>query len=295
MRWGPRMHWGARMRPGLALLLALAVAACGSTLPDPAEGPVVTVAPLVQPPAIGRAQARAYSAIVVDVRSGRVLHSTASNELRFPASLTKMMTLFIVFEEIKSGRLSLNDNFDVSSYAASRPPAKIGVKAGSTIRVRDAITAMAVKSGNDVATVIAENLSGSEERFALRMNRAAQSLGLTRTRFTNASGLPDSGQVTTARDMAQLGRVLKTRHPGLSRFFGTAEFTYNGRRFRNTNRLIGKVSGVDGIKTGYIRAAGYNLVASAKRGRRNIIVVVIGGKSGRDRNERVERLIERYL
>ncbi|MEM6664853.1 MAG: D-alanyl-D-alanine carboxypeptidase family protein [Pseudomonadota bacterium] len=283
------------MRPGLALLLALAVAACGSTLPDPAEGPVVTVAPLVQPPAIGRAQARAYSAIVVDVRSGRVLHSTASNELRFPASLTKMMTLFIVFEEIKSGRLSLNDNFDVSSYAASRPPAKIGVKAGSTIRVRDAITAMAVKSGNDVATVIAENLSGSEERFALRMNRAAQSLGLTRTRFTNASGLPDSGQVTTARDMAQLGRVLKTRHPGLSRFFGTAEFTYNGRRFRNTNRLIGKVSGVDGIKTGYIRAAGYNLVASAKRGRRNIIVVVIGGKSGRDRNERVERLIERYL
>lgn len=277
-------------------LLALGLVACGSKLPPPPDAEVLdeNLTTVVALPA-GPAAARSFSSMVVNARTGRVLYENNAQDLRYPASLTKMMTLFLVFEEIEAGRMSLNDDLWVSPNAAAKPPAKIGLRAGSTIKVREAIQALAVKSANDVAAVIAENLAGSEAAYAERMTKTAHKIGMTQTRFVNASGLPDTRQVTTARDMAILGRALKTRHPRHSRYFASREFVYNGRRFKSTNRLLGKVAGVDGIKTGYIRASGYNLVASANRGRKSIIVVVIGSTSGTARNDEVERLIERYL
>ena len=274
----------------------LVLAGCGSnlkSLPD-SLAPSLSTATIKAPPK-GPAKARAYAAMVIDVNSGKILFEKNAEDLRYPASLTKMMTLFLLFEDIKAGRISTTSRLKVSRNAASKPPTKIGVRAGTTIRVEDAMRALAVKSANDVATVVAENLAGSEQAFAARMTKMAQSLGMTRTRFVNPSGLPDTRQVTTARDMAILGRALKRRHPRYSRHFSAREFRYAGRRYKATNKLLGKVRGVDGIKTGYIRLSGYNLVASASRGRKRIIVVVIGGKSGRSRNAHVTELIERYL
>jgi len=277
----------------------LALAGCGSApklLPDVIAPSLESTSAATLPTrSIGPAQARAYAAMVVDVKTGKVLFEENATSIRYPASLTKMMTLFLLFEDLKSGKITSNTPLRVSKYAASKPPSKIGVKAGSTIRVRDAAQALAVKSANDVATVVAENLGGTEAAFAKRMTRTARALGMTQTRFVNPSGLPDKRQVTTARDMAILGRALKLRHPRYSRYFSAREFTYGGRKFRATNRLLGKVRGVDGIKTGYIRLSGFNLVASAKRGRKHIIVVYIGGASGRSRNTQVTRLIEKYL
>ncbi|MEM6615328.1 MAG: D-alanyl-D-alanine carboxypeptidase family protein [Pseudomonadota bacterium] len=286
------------MRTFLFAVLTLALAACtaaGPSLPEAPDAditPAVITQPLTGSP--GAARARAPASIVVDARTGRVLYEQSSNSLRYPASLTKMMTIFVAFEEIKAGRLSLDTPLTVSSYAAGRPPSKIGVRAGSTVLLRDAIQAMAVRSANDMAAIVAENISGSEAAFADYMTRTAKTLGMNRTRFVNASGLPDRRQVTTARDMAILSRALKTRHRRLSRYFAQRSFTYRGRTYRATNRLLGRVDGVDGIKTGYIRAAGYNLAASATRNGRSIIVVVIGGRSGSARNAEVTRLIERY-
>ncbi|MEM8811422.1 MAG: D-alanyl-D-alanine carboxypeptidase family protein [Pseudomonadota bacterium] len=280
----------------LALTILLAACASGKstdTLPS-SPVPAFNVAAITTPPT-GPAEPRAYAAMVVDAKSGKVLFEQDSEELRYPASLTKMMTLFLVFEDVKAGKLSFNTPLRVSRNAASRPPSKIGVKAGSTILVRDAVRALAVKSANDVAAVIAENLAGSEEAFARRMTRTAQALGMTKTRFVNASGLPDQRQVSTARDMAILGRALKLRHPRYSRYFSARDFTYNGRRYRATNKLLGTVRGVDGIKTGYIRLSGFNLVASVNRGNKHLLVVVFGGKTGRSRDAHVTELIERYL
>lgn len=286
------------MRVLLLVISLFALTACGAApklLPD-ISNPTLASATANSPTrSIGPAKARAYAAMVVDVKSGEVLFEENAESIRYPASLTKMMTLFLLFEDIKAGKVSSNTQLKVSKYAASKPPSKIGVKAGSTIRVKDAAQALAVKSANDVATVIAENLGGTEKAFALRMTRTARALGMTQTRFVNPSGLPDKRQVTTARDMAILGRALKLRHPRYSRFFSAREFRYGGKRFRSTNKLLGKVKGVDGIKTGYIRLSGFNLVASAKRGRKHIIVVYIGGSSGRSRNAAVTKLIERYL
>jgi len=278
---------------------ALVLAGCGSApklLPEVATPELETTASISpQAAEIGPATPRAYSAMVVDLKTGAVLHEENAQAVRYPASLTKMMTLFLLFEDIKAGKISSNTAFKVSQNAASKPPSKLGLKPGETIRARQAAQALAVKSANDVATVVAENLSGTEQAFAIRMNRTARALGMTQTRFVNPSGLPDTRQVSTARDMAILGRALKLRHPRYSRFFSAREFRYGGRNYKATNKLLGKVRGVDGIKTGYIRLSGYNLVASAKRGRKQIIVVVIGGKSGRARNAQVTKLIERYL
>ncbi|MEP3275491.1 MAG: D-alanyl-D-alanine carboxypeptidase family protein [Stappiaceae bacterium] len=281
----------------LTCLVALTLTGCvGAKLPPLPEDDVdVSQTTFSYAAPVGRATAKAYSAIVVNAKSGRILHEENAGDLRFPASLTKMMTLYLLFDEISAGRLSFSDTLEVSKNAASQPPAKIGLKEGTTFTVLQAAQAMAVKSGNDVAMAVAENLAGSEAAFASRMNRKAASLGLTRTHFVNASGLPDSGQVTTARDMAILGRALKTRHARYSRFFKATEFVYNGKKFRATNRLLGKVRGVDGIKTGYIRLSGYNLAASVNRGGKRLIVVVMGAPSGKERNEEVTRLIEEYL
>jgi D-alanyl-D-alanine carboxypeptidase len=236
-----------------------------------------------------------YAAIVVDAESGEVLHAENADALRHPASLAKMMTLYILFGEVAAGRFSLDDPLPVSAHAARQPASKLGLKAGQTIRIRDAIGAIAVRSANDVAVVVAEAISGSEAAFAERMTRTAQALGMSSTRFTNASGLPDPAQVTTARDMAVLARALQTGFPGEYSVFSRRSFAYDGRTHESTNKLLGVVDGVDGIKTGYIRASGYNLAASARRGGKRIIVIVFGGRSGAARDAQVAALVEEYL
>ena len=236
-----------------------------------------------------------YAAIVVDAKSGKVLFERYADAKRYPASLTKIMTLFIVFEELEAGRLKLDTPLKVSAYAAGRPPSKIGFKPGQTIRVKDAILALVTKSANDVAATVAENISGSQSAFAQRMTRTARAIGMRNTRFANASGLPDNRQVTTARDMALLGRAIQDRFPKYYTYFKTRSFKYRGRTYSNHNKLLGRVKGVDGIKTGFIRASGFNLVSSVKRDNRHIVAVVMGGRSGATRNAHMTDLIQTYL
>lgn len=270
-----------------ALLAATMLAGCQATATNPIS--IVAAAYAPQKPI-----ARGKSALVMDANTGVVLHAVNADSPRYPASLTKLMTLYILFEEIGTSKLSLNTPLTVSAEAASQPPTRIGLQAGSTITVRDAIRALAVKSANDVAVVVAERLSGSEAAFAARMSKRARALGLSRTRFGNATGLPDGGNVTTARDMAKLARLIKVRFPRYQANFRARSFTYNGRTFEATNELLGAVSGVDGLKTGYIRASGYNLVATANRSGRRLIVVVIGGTSKAARDSEVTALIETF-
>ncbi len=246
-------------------------------------------------PILGQAEARARATLVVDVNTGRVLFEDRADALRFPASLTKLMTLQLVFDAIEQGQLTMMTPLTVSENAASQPPTKLGVKAGTSLRVRDAVAALSIKSANDVAMVVAENLAGSEEAFVARMNARASQLGMRRTRFVNASGLPDTGQISTARDMAILARNIRLRHRQYARYFRATAINYEGKRLKATNKLIGKVAGVDGMKTGYVRMSGYNLIATAKRGSRDIIVVYFGGRTGSARNAEVTTLIERYL
>ena len=244
----------------------------------------------------GPAKARqAFATIAIDARSGEVLYARNADSRRFPASLTKIMTLYLLFEDVQAGRLKLDSRLRVSKYAAGKPPSKLGLKPGQTIRVRDAIRALVTKSANDVAATVAENLSGSESAFAKRMTRKARSLGMTRTTFRNASGLPNKHQVTTVRDMATLALRIHRDFPSYYKYFSLRKFSYKGRRYRNHNRLLGKVSGVDGIKTGYTRASGFNLVSSARRGKKRVIAVVVGAKSGGSRNRYMTSLIDRMF
>jgi D-alanyl-D-alanine carboxypeptidase len=236
-----------------------------------------------------------YAALVVEADSGKVLHAVNADQLRYPASLSKMMTLYVLFEEIESGRLRLDSTLHVSARAAGQPPSKLGLKAGSTISVADAIPGIAVKSGNDVAAVVAENISGSEGAFAERMTRTAHRIGMQNTIFRNASGLPDPAQMTTARDMAILARALQQRFPRFYPVFSQRTFTYQGRSYPSTNKLLGQVPGLDGVKTGYIRASGYNLATSVRRDGKRIIVVVFGGPTGAARDAQVTALVDEYL
>ncbi|WP_417686091.1 D-alanyl-D-alanine carboxypeptidase family protein [Roseibium sp.] len=285
-------------RVGALTLAGMLLASC-QTAPQPSPQTAAAV-PAAQPSAVAAvsyapastAVARGYSELVMDMASGAELSSVNADAPRYPASLTKMMTLYLLFEEVEAGRVSLSTPLTVSAKAAGQPPAKIGLKAGSTITVDEAIRALAVKSANDVAITVAENLAGSESAFASRMTAKARALGLSRTRFVNASGLPDPAQVTTARDMARLGRALKTRFPQYASNFRARSFEHGGRSFRATNNLLGKVAGVDGLKTGYISLSGYNLVATARRGGQQRLVVVMGGKSEASRDAKVTQLIE---
>jgi D-alanyl-D-alanine carboxypeptidase len=275
-----------------ALLAVAFLAACQSGGPPSAHA--------LQIPSLAEAEARAtvdprYAGIVVDTASGNVLYSEDADSERHPASLAKMMTLYLLFDAVRSGALSMNSEIPVSAHAASQPPSKLGLKAGESITVRDAILAICVRSANDVAVAVGEQLAGSEDAFAARMTAEGRALGLTATRFTNATGLPDPQMVTTARDMAVLARALQTTFPDRYAFFSTRAFTYAGRKLQSTNQLLGALPGVDGMKTGYIRASGYNLVASAKRGGKRIIVVVMGEKTGSARNGHVAALVEEYL
>lgn len=236
-----------------------------------------------------------YAAIVVDANSGRVLYEDKAREPRYPASLTKMMTLYMLFEAMDSGQLNVMTSIPVSAYAAGRPPSKLGLKKGGSIDVRSAILALCVRSANDVASAVGEYLGGTEERFAAMMTAKARSLGMRSTTFRNASGLPDAEQQTTAYDMAILAMSLRKRFPHYYHYFSNREFAYAGKVIRGHNDLLGRVAGVDGLKTGYIRASGFNLATSVGRGGRRIVAIVMGGKSAAVRNEHMEQLIEVYM
>jgi D-alanyl-D-alanine carboxypeptidase len=206
-----------------------------------------------------------------------------------------MMTLYLLFEDLQAGRVSLDSKLPVSANAARQAPSKIGVKAGSSIRVEDAILALVTKSANDVAVVVAESRGGSVSGFAGRMNRAAKALGMNATNFRNPHGLPDNRQYSTARDFTILARALQDKFPTYYKYFGQRSFKYKGARYGNHNRLLGTVSGVDGIKTGYIRASGFNLVTNVRRDGRHIVAVVMGGKTARSRDAHMRELIAKYL
>lgn len=257
--------------------------------------PALAVCLLLLSAAAPAAANEKYAAIVVDGNTGKTLFARNADARRYPASLTKMMTLYLLFEDLEAGRVSLDSKLSVSANAARQAPSKIGVKAGSTLRVEDAILALVTKSANDAAVVVAENLGGSVSGFAGRMNRAAKALGMSSTTFRNPHGLPDNGQYTTARDFTLLARALQDRFPTYYKYFSRSSFTYKGTRYGNHNRLLGSVSGVDGIKTGYIRASGFNLVTNVRRDGRHIIAVVMGGKTAKSRDAHMRELIGEYL
>ncbi|MBI1384428.1 MAG: D-alanyl-D-alanine carboxypeptidase [Rhizobiales bacterium] len=253
---------------------------------------VLTLVTLIALSPSVRAESK-YAAVIVDANSGDVLYDANGDATRFPASLTKIMTIYIVFEMIEAGRLSLDADLLITETAARQQPTKLGLPAGARIKVRDAISALVTRSANDIAVALAENIAGTEEKFARYMTWKAQQIGMTGTVFRNASGLPDSRQVTTARDMATLGLAVMDDYPQHYHFFSQRTFTYKGRSHRNHNGLLHSYSGTDGIKTGYIRASGFNLVASVRRGPKRLVGVVMGGASAGRRNQTMRTLMNK--
>ncbi len=236
-----------------------------------------------------------HAAIVVDANTGKVMFSADADAPRHPASLTKMMTLYMLFEAMEAGRISRASAVPISKHAASMAPTKLGAKAGTSITVETAILALVTKSANDAAAASAELIGGTEGRFAQMMTAKARSIGMKNTRFYNASGLPDPRQITTARDMAVLGIALRTDFPQYYKYFSVRSFTYGRSRLANHNKLLGRVAGVDGIKTGYTRMSGFNLVSSVSLDNKKLVTVVLGGQSGRSRDAEVASLIKKYL
>jgi D-alanyl-D-alanine carboxypeptidase len=232
-----------------------------------------------------------FAAVTVDARTGKLLYADDPDGRRHPASLTKMMTLYVLFQDLKAGKIKLNSPIRMSKRAASMAPSKLGVKPGNSITVETAIRALVVKSANDVAAAVAENLGGTESAFAQRMTRTARAIGMKNTIFANASGLPNPAQITTARDMATLGLRLMRDFPQYYPYFRTQSFVYAGRTIRGHNRLLGKYEGTDGIKTGYINASGFNLVSSVRRGDKRLVGVVLGGRSGGSRDAFMKQML----
>lgn len=235
------------------------------------------------------------ASMVIDANTGKVLHASQADELRHPASLTKMMTLYLVFEEIERDRLSLDTKIRMSERAASAPPSKLGLKAGEEISVSNAIRALSTKSANDIAVALAEHIGGSEEEFARMMTEKARLLGMSKTTFRNASGLPNLEQVTTARDMLTLALRLQDDFPQHYHFFSVKTFTFKGRTYRTHNSLLRTYSGMDGLKTGYIRMSGFNVVSSVRRGGRRVVAVVFGGATAASRNAEMRALLDRTI
>jgi D-alanyl-D-alanine carboxypeptidase len=235
------------------------------------------------------------ASMVVDAKTGRVLESDNADALRHPASITKVMTLYLLFEQLDRGKVTLDTPLRISANAARQAPSKLGLAPGSTIAVEDAIKALVTKSANDIAVTVAENLAGSEEEFAEEMTRKARSLGMARTVYRNASGLPDPEQVTTARDLTILGRAIQDRFPKYYTYFGTRVFNYAGASHRNHNRLLGRIEGVDGIKTGFIGASGFNVLTNVKTENRHIVAVVLGGRSASSRDNTMASLVQSNL
>lgn len=291
----PKMVGTTFMRAAVAVL---AVSLIGAGVAEAASKKKKTVrskAAVTRSVASSGGWHRGYSHIVVDANTGRILDAENADELRHPASVTKVMTLYLLFEQLESGRMKLSTPLRVSAYAAKQQPSKLGVKAGSTISVEDAIQALVTRSANDVAVVIAENVAGSAGSFANLMTRRARQLGMSRTTFKNPNGLPDPGQVTTARDLATLGRAVQERFPKYYGYFEIRSFQYRGVAIRNHNRLLGRVDGVDGIKTGYTNASGFNLLTSVKKNGRYVIAVVLGGKSAASRDNQMVALLNENL
>ena len=234
-----------------------------------------------------------YASIVIDAKTGKVWHSINANTRNFPASLTKVMTLYLLFEAIDQKKLTFDSQLKVSRRAASQPASKLGLKPGQTIKVRDAAAALIVRSANDVATAVAEALAGNERRFALRMTQKARQIGMSRTTFRNASGLPHRGQMSTAQDMAALTRKMINRFPHHYHMFSKTSFTYQGRSYSSHNKLLQTYPGAEGFKTGYIRASGYNLITTAKQNGHRLIGVIFGGDSSRSRNRHMQGLLNK--
>src|SRR6195256_6339282 len=237
----------------------------------------------------------AFSSIIVDGNSGATLTANNPDASRHPASLTKIMTLYLLFERLDAGKMKLDTEMNVSEHASDQAPTKLGLRPGQTIAVEDAIKGLVTRSANDAAVVIAEAIAGDEGDFAKLMTRKARALGMVRTVYRNASGLPDDEQVTTARDQATLGRAIQDRFPRYYRYFSTTAFNYHGHSIRNHNKLLGDVEGVDGIKTGYTHASGFNLVTSMRRGNRHLVGVVLGGRSGGSRDTIMRGLLAENL
>src|SRR5215467_10502011 len=284
---GSPSHW---LRVA-GLLTALVIAGAGwseTQARSPRKDPPARVihGPNYHPP---------YAAIVVDDKSGFVLHEVNPDEPRHPASLTKIMTLYLLFEQLEAGKLGLDTELPISMQAALQNPTKLGLKANQTIKVEDAIKGLVTKSANDAAVVVAEAIGGSEAEFAELMTLKARALGMTSTTYVNASGLPAEAQITTARDQAVLGRAIQHRFPGYYQYFATPSFHYKGADMNNHNALLGQVKGVDGIKTGYTEASGYNLVCSVRRDEKHIVAVVLGGTSNAARDARMRQLIEENI
>lgn len=235
------------------------------------------------------------AAIVVDANTGKTLYSSNADAKRYPASLTKMMTLYMLFEAMASGKVSKSTPIPVSAFAAGQPPTKIGFQPGQSISAEAAILSLITKSANDSATAIAEYLGGSEQRFAVMMTNKARQLGMRNTQFRNANGLPDLKQHSTARDLAVLGIALREHFPQYYGYFSTRSFSYRSRRIVGHNRLLGKIEGVDGIKTGYTRMSGFNLVSSVNTDGKKLVAVVMGGTSGGSRDAQMAKLIAQYL
>ena len=234
-----------------------------------------------------------YASIIVDADTGIVLHEINADTRNYPASLTKMMTIYMVFEALKDGRFTLNKKLHVSKRASGQTPSKLGLKKGATITVRDAILALVTKSANDVATVIAESLGEDEANFSRMMTRKAKEIGMSSTTFRNASGLPNRRQLSTARDLSVLAQGLITDYSEYYHFFAIQAFTYNDKTYKNPNKLLDTYNGADGIKTGYIRASGFNLAASAVRYDKRLVGVVMGGRSAKSRNVHMRKLLDK--
>jgi D-alanyl-D-alanine carboxypeptidase len=233
-----------------------------------------------------------YAAIVVDAKTGEVLYEQSPDAHRYPASITKIMTMYLAFEELSQGKLSLTDNLVISPHAAAQAPSKLGIRQGGTIAVGDAMNSIAVKSANDMAVAMAEKMGGTESHFADMMTAKAKQLGMNNTQFVNASGLPDTRQLTTARDISILSRAVLRDYPQYYTYFSKREFTWHGQTTKNHNHLLGQMPGVDGIKTGFTNASGFNLAASAVRDNRRLIAVVMGGSSTAARDSHVADLLD---
>ena len=238
------------------------------------------------------ASAEKYASIVIDLERDEVLHARHADSPRYPASLTKAMTLYMLFDAMKAGEVRLHEALPVSRTAANQPPSSLRLRAGNTITTKDAINALITKSANDVAVVVAERLGGTEARFATLMTAKARAMGMENTTFKNASGLPNSQQLSTARDMAVLAERLLEDHADYYGYFSNKKFSWGRATYKNHNRLIGTVTGVDGIKTGYTRASGFNLMTSAKRRGRRVVAIMFGGSTARSRDQHVADLVE---
>ncbi len=251
----------------------------------------LVLAGLFPAPLSARTTAR-YAATVIDARTGEVLYASAAHEARHPASITKVMTLFLAFDALENGKLKLGDPVTISRHAANQRPSRLGLRPGKSLTVDQAIRVVAVKSANDIAVALAEKIAGSEDAFAAQMTRKARALGMKDTFFANASGLSDLRNVTTAHDIALLSAAVLRHHPERYAYFSQREFRYGGQAYANHNKLLGKVLGVDGIKTGYTLDAGFTLTASAQRDGRRLIAVVLGEPTSEMRNRDVTALLD---